>query len=155
MLPIEPDDQNHARQRAMEAFATAPSAFLAERYAALERDLPPLLPVRGPEIGLVMLRGRTGGGGAPFNLGEASVARASVRLASGEVGHAVILGRDGVRAQAAAHLDAAWQRPDLRARIESEIVAPAFSQRDADRAARAEETEATRVDFFTMVRGED
>ncbi|TIU26036.1 MAG: phosphonate C-P lyase system protein PhnG, partial [Mesorhizobium sp.] len=39
--------------------------------------------LRGPETGLVTVRGRIGGGGAPFNVGEATVTRATVRLASG------------------------------------------------------------------------
>ncbi len=52
-----------------------------------------------------MRRGRIGGG-APFNLGEACVARASVRLASGEVGHAMVLGRDTDHARLAAFFDA-------------------------------------------------
>ena len=43
--------------------------------------------LRGPETGLVTVRGRIGGGGAPFNLGEATVTRASIRLEDGTVGH--------------------------------------------------------------------
>ena len=73
-----------------------------------------------------MLRGRMGGGGAAFNLGEASVVRATVKLGSGEVGHAVVLGRDTEHARRAAHLDALWQRPDWRGRIEEECVEPAL-----------------------------
>lgn len=150
-----PNDPNQARRRAIGAFAVAVPEFLAERYARLAADAPAAVPVRGPEIGLVMLRGRAGGGGAAFNLGEASVSRASVRLGSGEVGHAMILGRDAGKARMAAHLDALWQNPSWRERIETEIVAPALAQ-DRERAAeRAEEVEATRVDFFTLVRGED
>jgi alpha-D-ribose 1-methylphosphonate 5-triphosphate synthase subunit PhnG len=102
-----------------------------------------------------MLRGRAGGGGAAFNLGEASVVRATVKLGTGEVGHAVVLGRDTVRARMAAHLDALWQRPDWRARVEADVVAPGLAAEVAAATSRAEETEATRVDFFTLVRGED
>ena len=149
---IPPHDD---RRRAMGALACMPPTLLAERYAALIDDLPPASPVRGPEVGLVMLRGRAGGGGAPFNLGEASVVRATVRLDSGEVGHAVILGRDTERARRAAHLDALWQRPDWRARVEAEFVTPSRDAEAAETLRRAQETEATRVDFFTLVRGED
>ncbi len=106
-------------------------------------------------MGLVMLRGRMGGGGGAFNLGEASVVRATVKLGSGEVGHAVVLGRDAEHARRAAHLDAVWQRPDWRGRIEENFVAPSLAAEAAETALRAEETEATRVDFFTLVRGED
>ena len=138
----------------MSAFAAAPRALLEAG-----RDVIPaavdIVPVRGPEIGLVMLRGRIGGGGAPFNLGEASVARASVRLSSGQIGHAVILGRDAEKARLAAMCDAAWQDVALRPLIEAKVIVPALAlEEEADRQL-ADETEATRVDFFTMVRGED
>ena len=89
------------------------------------------------------------------NLGEASVVRATVRLDSGEVGHAVVLGRDTGHARMAAHLDALWQCPAWRARVEGEVVAPGLAATSSETGIRAEETEATRVDFFTLVRGED
>ena len=143
------------RRRAMGALASMPAELLAERYGALSGAAPAAVPVRGPEVGLVMLRGRAGGGGAAFNLGEASVVRATVKLGSGEVGHAVILGRDAGRARMAAHLDALWQRPDWRPRVEAEVVVPGLAAEAAAAESRAEETEATRVNFFTLVRGED
>lgn len=143
------------RQAALRALALAPPQILRDGYAAIASEAPAAQAVRGPEIGLVMLRGRAGGGGAAFNLGEASVCRATVRLESGEVGHAMILGRDRERARVAAHCDALWQVDAWRERIEREILEPA---RAADAQAlqqRAEESEATRVDFFTLARGED
>lgn len=147
------------RQRAISAFALAPANRLRSAFAALATDatqnVPEAMPVRGPEIGLVMLRGRAGGGGAPFNLGEASVCRATVRLGTGEVGHAMILGRDPEKTRLAAHLDALWQHADWQERIESEIVAPLLAADAEDAAELASETEATRVDFFTVARGED
>jgi alpha-D-ribose 1-methylphosphonate 5-triphosphate synthase subunit PhnG len=143
------------RRRAMGALACMPAPLLAERYETLAAAAPAALPVRGPDIGLVMLRGRAGGGGAAFNLGEASVVRATVRLSSGEVGHAVVLGRDTAHARMAAHLDALWQCPVWRDRVEDEVVRPGLAAAEAESRRRAEETEATRVDFFTLVRGED
>ena len=143
------------RQRALSALSCMPAALLTERYAALAGMAPPASPVRGPEVGLVMLQGRTGGGGAAFNLGEASVVRTTVKLATGEVGHSVILGRDTERSRMAAHLDALWQRADWRPRIEADFVTASLAAEAAETARRAEETEATRVDFFTLVRGED
>ncbi|WP_294643763.1 phosphonate C-P lyase system protein PhnG [uncultured Aureimonas sp.] len=144
-----------ARKRAMNALALAPCGFLKERFAGFANDVPAAMPVRGPEVGLVMLRGRAGGGGAAFNLGEASVCRATVRLATGEVGHAMILGRDAETARIAAHFDALWQTDIWRDRIETEVVTPALAADAKALERRAEETEATRVDFFTVARGED
>ena len=143
------------RKRAMGALACMPADLMVERYRRIEGTAPSATPVRGPEVGLVMLRGRAGGGGGVFNLGEASVVRATVKLASGEVGHSVILGRDIARSRMAAHLDALWQCPDWRRRIETDFVGPSLDAEAAENSRRAEETEATRVDFFTLVRGED
>ena len=129
--------------------------MLGDALAKLGGEIPEAVTVRGPEVGLVMLRGRIGGDGSPFNLGEATVTRASVRLTSGEVGHAIVLGRDTAKARLAAHLDALWQRDDWRSRVEATVVGPAIAAEAAADRVLAEETAATRVDFFTMVRGED
>ncbi|RVD15472.1 phosphonate C-P lyase system protein PhnG, partial [Mesorhizobium sp. M7A.F.Ca.ET.027.02.1.1] len=75
--------------------------------------------LRGPETGLVTLRGRIGGGGAPFNVGEATVTRATVRLPSGQVGHCYALGRDKQKAKLAAIADALWQDPARRNEVET------------------------------------
>jgi alpha-D-ribose 1-methylphosphonate 5-triphosphate synthase subunit PhnG len=111
--------------------------------------------LRGPETGLVTVRGRIGGGGAPFNVGEATVTRATVRLPSGQVGHSYMLGRDRQKAKLAAIADALWQDPAHRQRVESALVAPLRAAQSGAREKRRAETAATKVDFFTMVRGED
>jgi alpha-D-ribose 1-methylphosphonate 5-triphosphate synthase subunit PhnG len=146
---------DEARKRRLDALASGDPTTLAERYAALEPSAPAATPIRGPEIGMVMLRGRAGGGGAVFNLGEATVTRASVKLTTGEVGHAIVLGRHPQKASIVAHLDALSQLPDWVRVIETNFVTPALAEQDAAQIRQAEETEATRVDFFTMVRGED
>lgn len=141
------------RQRAMGLLAKASRAELQAAFDALA-DKPVVQPVRGPETGLVMVRGRIGGGGAPFNLGEATVSRASIRLADGTVGHGQALGTDGVKARLSAIFDALFQQPAHRAEVDALLVAIAARIADED-AEKARQTAATRVDFFTMVRGED
>lgn len=111
--------------------------------------------LRGPETGLVTVRGRIGGGGAPFNVGEATVTRATVRLPSGQVGHCYTLGRDKRKAKLAAIADALWQEPAHREAVETRLVAPLRVALVEAREQRRAETAATKVDFFTMVRGED
>lgn len=111
--------------------------------------------LRGPETGLVTVRGRIGGGGAPFNVGEASVTRATVRLPTGQVGHSYMLGRDRKKAKLAAIADALWQDPAQRQTVETALVAPLRAAQGEAREKRRAETAATKVDFFTMVRGED
>ncbi|TPM31859.1 phosphonate C-P lyase system protein PhnG [Mesorhizobium sp. B2-3-4] len=111
--------------------------------------------LRGPETGLVTLRGRIGGGGAPFNVGEATVTRATVRLPSGQVGHCYALGRDKQKAKLAAIADALWQDPARRTEVETRLIAPLRSTLTTAQEKRRAQTAATKVDFFTMVRGED
>jgi alpha-D-ribose 1-methylphosphonate 5-triphosphate synthase subunit PhnG len=109
--------------------------------------------LRPAETGLVMARARIGGDGSPFNLGEATVTRAAVRIASGEAGFAWHLGRDAARAEAAALLDALWQVAALRSSVEA-ALAPVRQRLEAEAELQARQTAATRVEFFTMVRGE-
>lgn len=111
--------------------------------------------LRGPETGLVTVRGRIGGGGAPFNVGETTVTRATVRLPTGQVGHSYMLGRDRKKAKLAAIADALWQDPAQRQTVETALVAPLRAAQGEAREKRRAETAATKVDFFTMVRGED
>lgn len=110
--------------------------------------------LRPPETGAVMVRGRIGGTGASFNLGEMTVTRCALRVETGEVGHAYVQGRDGNHARRAALLDALMQGPragELRAAVLDPLAA-AMAEVHRRRAARAS---ATKVDFFTLVRGED
>lgn len=143
-----------ARRKAMAVLAGATVAEIRHGLASI-RDLPEPLELRPPETGLVMLRGRIAGQGARFNLGEATVTRASLRLPSGEVGASYILGRDGARARLAALVDALWQRADFRDAVEAHVLAPSRNRQEAERQAKAARTAATKVDFFTLVRGED
>jgi alpha-D-ribose 1-methylphosphonate 5-triphosphate synthase subunit PhnG len=110
--------------------------------------------LREPENGLVMLRGRIGGDGAPFNLGEATVSRAAVRLATGEVGFGYVLGRDRRKAQMIALCDALVQSNEFSEAVEESVLTPLRAAMVGERDRRAAETAATRVDFYTMVRGE-
>jgi alpha-D-ribose 1-methylphosphonate 5-triphosphate synthase subunit PhnG len=132
--------------------ARATTAELEHALAMVGR--PEFTDIRKPEIGLVMMRGRMGGDGSPFNLGEATVSRAAVRIDTGEVGVSYTLGRDLPRARLAAVLDALWQRGD-HDHIETHFVLPVAARLESERAAACAKTAATRVDFFTLVRGED
>lgn len=147
-------DRTADRRALMRVLAEAAPS---EVCAALERlaPLPAHEEVRKPEVGLVMLRGRIGGDGAPFNVGEATVTRAAVRLDSGEIGFSYVLGRAVEKARAAALIDAIWQSAGGRSRVEAEVVGPLAEVQAQRAAAAARRTAATRVDFFTVARGED
>lgn len=108
--------------------------------------------LRAPEIGMVLVRGRMGGGGDAFNLGEMTVTRAAVRLESGETGIGYVAGRDRRHAEIAAAVDAMMQSPDLRPAVEGAVVARLDRVQIERRDAAARKAAATKVDFFTMVR---
>ena len=147
-----PSPEQGRRRAVMAICAEAQAAELrraldAVGYAGAVEDL------RRPETGLVMARGRIGGDGRPFNLGEATVTRAAVRIESGEAGFAWHLGRDGACARTAALLDALWQSPRHRAAVEA-ALAPVAARLQTEGELQARRTAATKVDFFTLVRGE-
>jgi alpha-D-ribose 1-methylphosphonate 5-triphosphate synthase subunit PhnG len=140
------------RKAAMAVLAHSGAVDIAGRLAAI--PLPDHESLREPENGLVMVRGRVGGDGAPFNLGEATVSRAAVRLSTGEVGFGYTLGRDRQKAQMIALCDALIQSADHAGTVETHVLAPLRATIAAEQNRKAAETAATRVDFYTMVRGE-
>jgi len=140
------------RKAAMLVLAHSGTAEIARCLEAV--GIPAHEDLREPENGLVMLRGRIGGDGAPFNLGEATVSRAAVRLSTGEVGFGYVLGRDRQKAQMIALCDAMVQSEQFSGAVETNVVAPLRTAMVSDRNRKAQETAATRVDFYTMVRGE-
>ncbi len=147
-------EQHSGRKHIVDLLARATKAELQAAFDSLS-PAPSFAPLRGPETGLVMVRGRIGGGGAAFNLGEATVSRASVRLSTGEIGHGYRLGTDRAAVTLAAAIDAVAQDDAQRRVLETGLLA-LVAARIADEKMRTEqETAATKVDFFTMVRGED
>jgi alpha-D-ribose 1-methylphosphonate 5-triphosphate synthase subunit PhnG len=140
------------RQAAMAVLAHSDAAAIAGRLDSIA--VPGYEDLREPENGLVMVRGRIGGDGAPFNVGEATVSRAAVRLASGEVGFGYALGRDRQKARLIALCDALVQSKEFSDAVETTVLAPLRAVIVAERNKKAAETAATRVDFYTLVRGE-
>src|SRR4051794_31961517 len=152
MTAARENSKQAQRQAAMAVLAHSDGGEIAGRLAAIA--LPAYENLREPENGLVMVRGRVGGDGAPFNLGEATVSRAAVRLASGEVGFGYMLGRDTAKAKMIALCDAMLQSPALERRVETTVLAPLRDAMQARRSQKTAEAAATRVDFYTLVRGE-
>jgi alpha-D-ribose 1-methylphosphonate 5-triphosphate synthase subunit PhnG len=111
--------------------------------------------VRGPETGLVMVRARAGNTGERFNLGEMSVTRCTVTLDSGVIGHAWIAGAKAEHARLAALFDALLQAPDTATSLLPTLLEPLRQARAAHLRTRRAEVRPSRVDFFTLVRGED
>lgn len=139
-----------ARRSWMSILAKAAPQELAAAWDALA-EKPRYAALRAPEHGLVLVRGRMGGQGDAFNVGEMTVTRAAVRLESGETGLAYVAGRSREHAEIAAVLDAMLQS-SARPKVEALVVEPLKSAQAARRDLAARKAAATRVDFFTMVR---
>ncbi|AZG12254.1 phosphonate C-P lyase system protein PhnG [Cupriavidus pauculus] len=158
------DAANTARAAWLRVLALAQSDALDAACARLfaAAPAPGYRLLRKPESGMAMVRARAGGTGAQFNLGEMSVTRCAVVLdtpdtpdAQAIAGMAYVQGRGQRHAEQAALLDALLQRPDWHQRVQDAVIAP-LAQAMADRAARQAATAAqTRVEFFTMARGDD
>jgi alpha-D-ribose 1-methylphosphonate 5-triphosphate synthase subunit PhnG len=143
-----------ARRAALAILVRAKGEELAGAWEELSPK-PVFETVRRPETGLVMVRGRIGGGGAPFNVGEVTVTRCVVRLESGEVGFGHLLGRDTTRAELVARFDALLQNTGYRDFVEEKVLRPVADRARGEDDLKRRQTAATRVNFFTMVRGED
>src|SRR5580700_10955623 len=122
MSASDEDRKQAQRQAAMAVLAHCDATQIAHHLSAIA--LPPCEDLREPENGLVMVRGRIGGDGAPFNLGEATVSRAAVRLATGEVGFGYTLGRDRQKARMIALCDAMVQSGEFAGAVEAHVLAP-------------------------------
>ncbi|HBC08683.1 MAG TPA: phosphonate C-P lyase system protein PhnG [Rhodospirillaceae bacterium] len=133
--------------RASEADLEAAWRAQVPELAVLEYDV-----LRAPQQGLVMVRGRAGGDGQAFNLGEMAVTRCSLRLADGTVGHGYVAGRSARHAELAALFDGLLQTDAWSDRIREHVIAPLRASCAMARARAAAKTAATKVEFFTLVR---
>jgi alpha-D-ribose 1-methylphosphonate 5-triphosphate synthase subunit PhnG len=133
----------------MAVLARASADEIEARLATLP-PLPSHRVIRGPEIGLTMLRGRAGGDGAAFNLGEATITRCSVTLEDGTLGHCWRLGRDRRAAECAALLDACLQQSEWQEVLLAEIVIPLRESQQAAAEITARRAAATEVRFATL-----
>ena len=143
---LPPEQPHAARRRWMSVVARCSAEDLRHQLG----ELPHYHVLRGPEPGLVMVRGRTGGGGAPFNLGEMTVTRCTVRTDDGFVGHAYVKGRDEALAELAAVADALLQDPSRQPALMHDVIEPLAAAQQARRDAVAAKAAATRVQFFAM-----
>ncbi|WP_137922904.1 phosphonate C-P lyase system protein PhnG [Cupriavidus sp. 2SB] len=158
----EADAANRVRAAWLRILALTQSDALDAAYSRLlEAATPPTYRLlRKPESGMAMVRARAGGTGVQFNLGEMSVTRCAVVLDAVEgqaatAGVSYVQGRGTRHAEQAAVLDALLQRPTWHQRVQDTVIAPLSQALDAHAAHQAATAAQTRVEFFTMARGED
>jgi alpha-D-ribose 1-methylphosphonate 5-triphosphate synthase subunit PhnG len=147
------NEQNIARKAWMSLLAKSDAGVLAQIWANAD-IVTDFRFLRAPEIGGVMVRGRAGAVGAAFNLGEMTVTRCSITLEDGAVGHAYVQGRDKKKATVAAQVDALMQT-NLASQVDAAVLGPLREVAKTVKQDRAAKAAATKVDFFTIARGED
>ncbi len=145
--------QTRQRQRWMAVLARASGEELRHAWDAVA-DAPLYRFLRQPEIGLAMVRGRAGGTGTRFNLGEMTVTRCVVETDSGRIGHAYVAGRDTEKATLAALFDALLQDSGRAPVLQATLIDPLAALQKRRVRERQSKVAATKVDFFTMVRGD-
>lgn len=151
-MTLSPAAQSAPERRTwLSVLAKAPPGDVIAAWDGLS-ERPAYTTLRAPEIGMVLVRGRMGGAGDAFNLGEMTVTRAAVRLETGETGVGYVSGRSRRHAEIAAAVDAMMQSAALRPVVEVAIVARLAREQQERRDASARKAAATKVDFFTMVR---
>lgn len=141
------------RQRWMSVLAHSQPAQLRSHWQALNLS-PRYHSLRAPEIGLAQLQGRMGATGRRFVLGDMTVTRAVVQLENGGHGYSYIAGRDKAHAELCALIDALLQQPGNHELLQQRLIEPLAALQQEQRQLRACSVAASRVDFFTLVRGD-
>lgn len=141
------------RQHWMNILARTPLAAIETAWATLPEQ-PEYTFLRQPETGLVMVQARTNGSGSPFSMGEITLTRCAVNI-NGTVGHAYIAGRDKKHAELAAVFDGLLQQAAYNDQLSKSVIEPMEKALTQKQQTKAEHVASTKVDFFTMVRGED
>jgi alpha-D-ribose 1-methylphosphonate 5-triphosphate synthase subunit PhnG len=153
---LSPD--HAARRRWMSVLAKASAAELEKAIPAIREivgELPPYRLIRRPEIGMAMVRARAGGTGRQFNLGEMTMTRCALQTGDGQMGSAYVAGRSMRHAELAALVDALLQDPAHQAQLLALMIDPLARAHELRRQRKVERSALTRVEFFTVVRGED
>lgn len=130
----------------------------AETLIALSDDYVnshPFETIRAAEVGLTQVRGRMGGTGSQFNVGDMTITRCVVRSPEGHYGHSYIMGRNKDHATRAATLDAMLQDQIHQSLLMEKIIQPLAQDLAIKKVQKADTVAQTKVNFFTLVRGED
>ena len=142
------------RQHWMSVLSSSPPDLLLTHWQALKLK-PGYQTIRAPEIGLAQLQARMGATGRRFVLGDMTVTRAVVQLEDGTYGYGYVAGRNKAHADLCALIDALLQRPEHQERLQQQLIEPLAALRREQHQLRARAIAASKVDFFTLVRGDN
>jgi alpha-D-ribose 1-methylphosphonate 5-triphosphate synthase subunit PhnG len=153
-VPFQEDKTSiNLRQQWIAVLAKSSRKDLEEALHRLPRK-PRYHFMRQPETGAIMVRARAGGSGLKFNLGEVSVSRCIVKIDNGHVGCGYVMGRDHRHAELVSVFDGLLQDKTLQRRILDSVIDPLENKILERKELNSKKTAATKVDFFTMLRGE-
>ena len=124
-----------------------------ERQVQTLGKLPEYSFLRSPEIGLTMVRGRAGGKGKVFNLGEMTITRCVVKILD-TIGFGYVGGRSKRHAELAAVCDGLLQQNEWSFTVQNRVIQPLQTIIQQKQEKQQRQTETTKVEFFTMLRGE-
>ncbi|MCC0177094.1 phosphonate C-P lyase system protein PhnG [Waterburya agarophytonicola K14] len=141
-----------ARQTWMAILAKSSPVDLEQQVQTLGK-LPKYTFLRQSEIGLAMVRGRAGGTGEAFNLGEMTVTRCVIKMEDIK-GFGYVGGRSKRHAELAAVCDGLLQQKEWYKRVQELVIQPLQAKLSDRQQKQQRQTEATKVEFFTMLRGE-
>lgn len=141
------------RQKNLSVLAKAPFSNMLEYWKGISVDATFNF-LKKPEVGMAMVRAQAGGGGENFNMGEMTITRCVVRLDSAEIGYGIVVGRSKQKSELVALIDACWQKKSLKEIIEDKIIKPLYHIQVCKEKNISDNTESSKVNFFTMVRGE-
>lgn len=110
--------------------------------------------LRAPQTGLAQVQGRMGATGNAYNIGDVTLTRAVVKLASNEIGVGYIAGRNKDHCLRVALVDALLQHKDFFQVLYDNVIKPLRQQRQQATQQHEAATNQSKVDFFTLVRGE-
>ncbi|ANE76834.1 MULTISPECIES: phosphonate C-P lyase system protein PhnG [Dickeya] len=143
-----------ARQRWLSVLAHSDPDQLRRHWQPLSLH-PVWQTLRAPETGLARLQARIGATGNRFVLGDVTVTRAVVRLEDGTCGYSYVTGRNKPHAELCALIDALLQQQGTQSALYQQLIVPLAATRDELRQQRAREIASSKVDFFTLVRGDN
>jgi len=146
-------DHLQTRQRWMSVLAHSRPDELLAHWQTLNLS-PQFERIRAAETGLTQLQGRMGGTGKRFVMGDMTITRAVIQLDGGVYGYSNVSGRNKPHAELCAVIDALLQMQGMDELLHKRVIAPLAALQQERRQQRAREVASSRVDFFTLVRGE-
>ncbi|OGR22464.1 MAG: phosphonate C-P lyase system protein PhnG [Desulfobacterales bacterium RIFOXYA12_FULL_46_15] len=108
----------------------------------------------GPETGMLMVQAKTDGSGSRFNLGEMTVTKCVLELKGQYLGTGWVMGSDFRHAELAALFDGLLQDPDHHDRLMATLIQRLEEKERVKRDHLLKDVSDTKVEFFTLKRGE-